>query len=240
MVFTDEDHMYVHEGHVYTSVTTLVKQFVKKKDWEVIAEKYAAKNGETAEYWLKKWDDHKRHKAEKGSRYHKIREDTTEGIDCPVIDGKKHAIDLKGLDGVYKELIIFDPLYRVAGQIDYLKVTNGLCHIVDYKTSKDISNEAPVVGFNRTTRKPIKPHFLTPISALEETTYNTYALQLSVYAFMLERRGYKIGNLKIEHVLFNTDDLDDLVPKEIVPYDMPYLKTHAKSILTWNKDSLNL
>ena len=236
MTFEDSTHTYVHNGEQYTSVTTLVKLFTKQTNWDEVAEKYAQKNGHTAQHWRDVWKANSLRATTKGTRYHKIREDSTEGVDCPVIDGLKHAINLDELtDNTYKELIIYDPLFKVAGQIDLLRIKNGTCYITDYKTSKEISNEPKYVHFDRTTKRKVVPHFLSPISVLVETTFNMYALQLSVYAYMLERRGYKIGTLKIEHIIFNSEDPDDLEPKEIKDIYMPYYKEHAAAILKYDR-----
>lgn len=55
LVFIDEGHKYYLNGVEIPSVTNVVKQFEHEEDWDLIAERYALKHGETAEYWQDKW-----------------------------------------------------------------------------------------------------------------------------------------------------------------------------------------
>ena len=55
LTFQEDGHIYTLNGNVIPSVTTIAHQFRQEFDEDKVAENYAAKNGETPEYWKKKW-----------------------------------------------------------------------------------------------------------------------------------------------------------------------------------------
>lgn len=55
LMFKEDTHQYFLDGTEYSSVSATIHRFEKEEDWDLIAENYAAKNGYTKEYWLRKW-----------------------------------------------------------------------------------------------------------------------------------------------------------------------------------------
>lgn len=55
-------------------VSNFVDQFSEPVDWQLVAVKYAAKNGESAEYWQNKWDENKQRAAQQGTLVHEYAE----------------------------------------------------------------------------------------------------------------------------------------------------------------------
>lgn len=55
LVFVEEGHKYFLEGKEMPSVSSITHKFSAPFEEQLQAERYAAKHGETAEYWLDKW-----------------------------------------------------------------------------------------------------------------------------------------------------------------------------------------
>ena len=53
--FIEDGHKYFLNGVQLPSVSEVTHKFKVEEDFDLIAEKYALKNGETKEYWLDKW-----------------------------------------------------------------------------------------------------------------------------------------------------------------------------------------
>ena len=53
--FIEEGHKYILNGTQLPSVSEVTHKFQKQEDFNLVAERYAEKNGETAQYWLDKW-----------------------------------------------------------------------------------------------------------------------------------------------------------------------------------------
>lgn len=242
MEFYEKDHIYRHNGEIYKSVTSLVSDYKPDKDWEKIAENYAKKNGGTAQSWQDVWNQNRIRSADRGTLYHKTREDEaiSEGyISCRTEDGVKYAIDLDTLDGKYTELIIFDPYFKVAGTSDRVIVENKEVSIRDFKTTPEVSYKPKI--FAKAGSRGVVPKYKVPLSSLEETDINAYMLQLSCYAYMLERRGYKVGKLTIEQVIFEDPKgpVEDQIVKDIIEHEIKYSKIIAHSALEYYRLSLN-
>ena len=73
-----------------------------------------------------------------------------------------------------------------------------------------------------------------PIQHLGDCNGMHYMLQLSIYAYMLEKAGYKLRpqGLTIHHILFSQDKAF-----EVVEYPINYLKREVVSLLTHYKAS---
>ena len=85
--------------------------------------------------------------------------------------------------------MIYNHKFRIAGQADWVYRVGDTIHIKDYKTSKNVDKKA----FQ-------DQGFLHPLSHIPNANYYKFSLQMSIYAYMLELVGYKIGKLSIEHV----------------------------------------
>ena len=91
-----------------------------------------------------------------------------------------------------------------------------------------------------------------PVSHLDDCNLMHYSLQLSMYMFIILKHNPKLraGTLTINHVLFEELDKDkfgnpitaldsngDPIVKDVVPYDLPYLKSEAISLIHWLEDN---
>lgn len=149
-------------------------------------------------YYLDLWKEAGEEARERGTAFHNKAEAATKGA--------KHVLeDLREVDvhigkdiivapdfktsGIYPELLLYNHKYRLAGTADWVLKDGNTIHIKDYKTSKEITMDA----FQEST-------LLSPLNHLPNANYYTYSLQLSIYAWMLECKGYKVGKLCIEHV----------------------------------------
>ena len=119
------------------------------------------------------------------------------------------------LEHLADEYVIGSEEYNLASAIDHLfinKLTGGLV-LVDYKTNSDIRK-------NEKYAKKMK----VPLTHLKDTTLNHYAIQLSIYKYLVE----KYTNLKIEDffIVYMSENIENY---EII--EVPYLKEEVIKIL---------
>jgi hypothetical protein len=258
VTFKESDHSYRNaDGDLYTSVTTLLKKLVEPFDELAVAEKCSTKKP-TEKYpnkWygvpvptiLDAWKNERERAAELGTWYHSYREHllyTLPNVITPNIDestGIKKALGQRLLDNtIYPEFLCYLPSKKVAGQIDYLKVKDSVVYINDYKTSKVIKRK----GF--TNWEGITKMMYAPVSHLDDCEYSKYALQLSLYMYIVLRHNPKLkpGTMTIEHVLFEEEAQDqwgypiykknefgEPIVKEINYIEVPFLKDEVVAIL---------
>lgn len=245
--FIENTHQYFAEesgrSKELISVSKFAKQFEAYKDWYAIAEKYAKKNGETAEYWQKTWKDKALKSSTVGTIFHNIREQELvadenteyEGVRCAremctFSDGVKWGIPITNLKAntFYPELIIYDLDFGICGQSDKVIVTDTHIHIGDYKTDKVLDFK----GYSNQWKKAEK--LLAPLDHLDNCNGVMYSLKMSLYMYMLWKQNKHLlpGKLFIEHITLKRDEegipvLDEnnrpiVLKEEIV--EVPYLK----------------
>jgi hypothetical protein len=161
-------------------------------------------------------------------------------------DGIKLSPNQKLTDGVYPEHMVYLKSAGLCGQSDLVEVINGEVHITDYKTNKEIKTE----GY--TNWEGITTKMNSPVSHLDDCNVNHYALQLSLYLYIILKHNPKLkpGILTIHHIVFEEvgkdkfgnpitalDTNGDPIVKDIVQYDLPYLKTEVISLLHWLEDN---
>ena len=266
--FTAEAHKYTsikkEDEKNWISVTSFIGNFKKPFDADTIAVK-SAKNkkskwyGMTPEDIKVAWKNEANRATSLGSWYHNCREkdicelETMErqGITVPVIkpieiEGIKYSPDQKLSEGVYPEHLVYLKSAGLCGQSDLVEVINGHVHITDYKTNKEIKTE----GY--TDWQGVTQRMLPPISHLDDCNLNHYALQLSMYMYMILKHNPRLkpGIQMIHHIQFDTVGVDkfgnpitaldnngDPVVRDIVQYELPYLKPEVISLLHWLEDN---
>jgi len=145
---------------------------------------------------------------------------------------KKDYSDLNLEYGVYPEYLIYrdspDGELHLAGQVDLIVKSGNDIIICDYKTNKKIDLKG---FFNSTKRTSEKMKY--PLNNLEECNFSHYSLQLSTYAWMLQKINpeFNIKGLKIIHI--------DHTGKETI-YDVPYLKDEVIKMLNHYKRQLKI
>lgn len=143
---------------------------------------------------------------------------------------------------IYAEIGVYDDGYGVSGLVDILCINHKTLEfiILDWKTNKaPIRFDAghyekfPNGLLNLDKWKVGKDKMRHPISHLDDSTGNHYALQLSVYAYLVSTFGYIFKDIilchirPIENAFVSRENWNEVV--EI--YKIPYLEKEVKSML---------
>ncbi len=263
--FTAHDHKYTSEDKKdWLSVTSLISQFKQPFEADSIAKRCSTNKkskwyGLTPEEIKEAWKAEAKRATDLGTWYHNQREtDICEienmerhGFTVPVFkpiekEGVKFSPEQKLKDGVYPEHMVYLRSAGICGQSDLVEVVNGEVHITDYKTNKEIKTES-YVNWEGVSQK-----MLHPVSHLDDCHLNHYALQLSLYMYIILKHNPKLrpGTLTIHHILFDEAGRDrfnnpisardtngDPIVLDIVQYDLPYLKQEAINVIHWLEDN---
>jgi hypothetical protein len=263
--FTAHDHKYRSEDDTdWLSVTSFISNFKQPFDADKIAEKTSKSKkskwyGMTPEEIKIAWKAEANRATTLGTWYHNCREGDIcsfqdmerHGQTIPVFkpiekDGIKYSPNQKLVDGIYPEHMVYLKSAGICGQSDLVEVINGEVHITDYKTNKEIKTE----GF--TNWEGITQKMNPPVSHLDDCHLMHYALQLSMYLYIILKHNPKLnpGTLTIHHVLFQESGRDkfdnpitaldtngDPIVLDVIPYDLPYLKQEAINMLHWLEDN---
>lgn len=267
--FTAQNHKYESVNDPdkkWISATTLIHKFQEPFDAKAIAEKVSQKKrskwyGLKPEEIIAIWDKENKRATDLGSWYHDQREKELnacetlrrEGIDLPIIqpieqDGKKFSPDQKLIPGIYPEHFVYLKSAGLCGQADRVEVVGDKVNIYDYKTNKEIKTQ----GF--TNWEGVTQKMLPPVSHLDDCNLMHYALQLSLYMYIICKHNHNLkpGKLEIHHIIFEVEDTDeygypiiatdpagDPLVQEVVPYELPYLKSEINALIKYvktNKD----
>jgi len=266
--FKAEDHSYTSVDNdnpiSWISVTTLISQFKEYFDAEAVALKCSKQKsskwfGLTPESIRAIWKSESDRASGLGTFYHNQRETDLcslasierEGIPLPVYtpvetDGIKYAPDQKITDGIYPEHMVYLKSAGICGQSDLVEIVNGHVDIIDYKTNKEIKTES-YKNWEGVSKK-----MLFPIAHLDDCSFVHYALQLSIYMYIILKHNPKLqaGKMYLHHITFENDDIDkwgypitkydqdnNPIVKEVIPIEVPYLKDEVISIVNWLHDN---
>lgn len=243
----------------WQSVTSVVSNYKKHFDADAIAIK-SSKNKKSKWYGLtpeeikEAWKEESKRAVNLGTWYHNQRESdilecsflNLHGCDLPVIkpiiqeDGVKIAPSQKLEPGIYPEHFVYLKSAGICGQSDRVEVANGLIYVNDYKTNKEIKIE-PYTSWDG-----IKEMMLGPVAHIPDCNYWHYALQLSFYMYIMLKHNPRLqpGTLTIDHIIFEeagknkygnpihiTDALGNPIIKDIVKYELPFLKKEVIAII---------
>lgn len=240
--FFESDHHYEYKGErVGISVTTLIDQYSHEFKKQEMAERVASKRGVPVADILNDWDYRAKFATTKGTTCHEYAqakwvERYWERID---FDGsyeyfeavekiKKQADNFKKdyrdrFEHLADEFIIGSSEYDIASAVDHLFINKftGELIMVDYKTNSDIYKN------DKYARK-----MKVPLNKLKDNTINHYALQLSIYKFLIE----KYTNIKISEffIVWFSEKNDNYTIIEV-----PYLENEVIKILE-NRRSKNM
>lgn len=234
IIYEEETHTYRDKNKsVYISATDLVKEHKQPYDAQAAAVNYAKKNGQTPEHWLAVWEEKRIKSTHRGNKFHQEKEEQIKGrgvvkMNNQIVYAKNEHLcyesnpDLRVLeDGLYSELLVWDVGFKIAGQIDvcliYTKDGVRFVDIDDHKTNERIDTVS--YQFKGSGNYKMMLH---PINHLMDCHFTHHALQISIYAFIMERQGYTIGKLTFTHY---TEEEPPVV------YLIPYLKQEVLSIL---------
>lgn len=228
-IFEEKGHTYTIQktGQVLTSGTTFIKQFHEAFDGPKVANEIAEKRGTTPEALLKEWDK----KANEGSMVHGYAEWMFDPMADPglppyVIEANRvglltaqllQACDKlrdKYFEPIGAEKIIFSARLGLAGMIDLLMLNLARQVIIlDWKTNEEL-----------TVNNPFQNCF-PPIDHLEDANLNHYALQLSLYQYIMMVEGYFPEGTEFKRIIVHlTEDNHYL-------YSVKYLEDEIESLL---------
>jgi hypothetical protein len=262
IIFKASDHSYrsiEDTGIEWISVTTLVSHFKKPFDAKAVAQKVSKNKkskwaGIDPQIIQDIWNNESTRSTTLGSWYHNQREDDLcalasmerEGITVPVFkpsevkEGVKEAPVQKLEPGVYPEHMVYLRSAGICGQSDLVEVINGKVNIIDYKTNKEIKKESYV------NWEGLSEKMAHPVNNLDDCNFYHYALQLSIYMYIILKHNPKLkpGSIYIHHITFEIDKEDqwgypiakldnngDPIVKEVIPMAIPYLIEEVHAII---------
>ena len=220
--FREADHVYIVDSTPLDSVTTFVKNCFPEFDVELHAKRKAEDLGITKDAVLEMWEKKGRESREQGTTMHEKIESyylgkpvsTDETFELFKIFANK--ITLKP----YRtEWAVYDWDQKIAGTIDFVDYQNGEYIIYDWKRSDKLiaKNGLPI----KNSQYGVKA--LPPIETLDDSPYYHYALQLSLYKYILEKN-YGITVSKLRLGIFH--------PSYNKPYvlEIPYLQNEINAL----------
>lgn len=224
--FDPISHSYInpYTEEQYISTTQLISKFKKPFDVEKISKRIAEKEGvsqdEIKERWKKINSDSKTY----GSKIHGVLEDfNSAGIIAEGYEDLINSYKSLGIIGNEDKLLVeeklYNHLYKLAGTADVIRLEDkGGFSVFDLKTNKKFNLFNQYAEF-----------LLHPLSHLTACEYTTYALQLSLYAFMYQSMtGRNVNQLGV--IYYNKED------NSFFYYPAPYLKIDVITLLNFYKE----
>jgi len=228
-----ESHIYTDkDGGQYLSVSKFLELFSKKFDRMGISKMSAIKKGISQEEILADWDKKRDDSIDHGNRVHHALERYEQSMVILPEDEDLRPMILSVTKQYahyyrcYQEVCLYDSEHMIAGTSD--KVLQCTSHpksvfdLSDYKT-----NLSKGIQF----KNDYGQYMLGPLSHLQDCNYNKYALQLSIYSYLLQKKtGCKIGQLSIHYIpahngLYN------------IKYPVPYMKMEVEAMLKWKQEN---
>ncbi len=191
--FNEKYHSYtnIFTGQRYVSATTLIHKFTKPFDTEKHAKRVAEREGTTPEEIKELWKEENKKACDYGNHVHQVMEDWLNGEDVDIKDMVSYVEPFEKLvDDFDKSLItpekrLWNHEHKVAGTTDVYQDHKRFFNLYDFKTNKRFN-------FNNAFGE----YMLGDFSHLSNCQYNTYSLQLSMYAYMEQcLTGKHVGEL---------------------------------------------
>jgi hypothetical protein len=228
--FDEPSHIYYYKNRTMTSVTTAVSNCFPRFDRSgAICQNLSEVRGISVKQLKAEW----RNKAKLGTHVHEAGECLVSGVVPPTLPESMPVEDvdfvtncfislqefyynLKDTKVLFPEFIVYNGQYSVAGTVDLLVFNEltGKIDIYDWKTNSSITS-AQVnygkYGFGRLAKLP-------------DTNFYHYALQLSIYKYILEKSGFDVGELYLVH----------LTETGATQIKVPYLSDEALVVLEDN------
>lgn len=221
--FDPDTHTYTNTdtGEEYISVTTVLGKYKPKFDENFHAERMSKRDGIPKETILETWEKIRTKATDKGTLIHNLLEDY-------IKTGKRHEKlpwlfdeydrlikeNTNWVKSTKSEIIVYDHTAKVAGMSDVV-IDSGkdYFYIVDFKTNKAFSFE-----------NKYNEYFFKPIDHLSTCEFNSYAMQLSMYAYMYSQiSGRKLKGMFVLYLRTDKKSFD------VIP--MNYLKAEVIDLL---------
>jgi hypothetical protein len=219
--FEDSIHTYFERktGQTLISVSQLISKYVEPFDPNGhILRACSKKEGITPEELKSRWDKKRDLSCVRGKSWHEQIEHflltgkILEASDKDIVEKVKNKIKFEGQ--VYPEVLVYNLDYMVAGMADiveYFPFTNELI-VKDWKSNATL--EKPTYG----------KKLLYPLNHLDQSKKIIYALQLSLYSYLLKLKGFEVrADLQIFWI---NDKIRDI---EIIK--IPYLENEIITLL---------
>ncbi len=226
--FRKADHVYIVDGTPLDSVTTFVKNCFPEFNSEFHAKRKAETLGITKEEVLKMWDKKGRESREQGTAMHEKIESYYLGKSVSAdttFELFKIFANKITLKPYRTEWAVYDWEQKIAGTIDFVDYQNGEYIIYDWKRSDKLiaKNGLPIKNSQYGEKA------LPPIENLDDSPYYHYALQLSLYKYILEKN-YGITVSKLRLGIFH--------PSYNKPYvlEMPYLRNEIDTLFGYRSE----
>lgn len=241
ITFREEPHTYTDNyGVRYLSGTSVSKPYFPEFDAKSVSEKCAKGNnpkyaGRTPEEIREEWKAEGLRGSTEGDNTHMYAEGVMSfwpATQLPLpISGRCRALFIsvdKAADYLFTrydvigaEIIIFSPGLGIAGMIDLLMIDpdTGMILILDWKQNKEIR-------VSNTFQSGIGP-----LAHLQDTHKNKYALQLSIYQYILIREHYFPNATGYKRALIHlTPSGFTLIPLDYYGYEVKELLKHENRI----------
>jgi len=195
IVFNEEEHTYIdtETGKKLISATTLIGKFKPQFDKIGNATRVAKREGVTVDFILEEWEAEKNRACDYGTHVHKVMEDFLgEGIEESEYEQlytsyKKWEHIFKKFPTLTCEMRLNNVDLNIAGTADLVYENKNYFYIGDFKTNKAFRFYSEYNEF-----------FKKPVDHLGVCEFNTYSLQLSLYAYLYElSSGKKCSGLVI-------------------------------------------
>lgn len=193
---------------------------------------------------LDQWEEKNRQSCERGTKIHAELENSfyKSGKNVSLqkfgiggkFECKKDYSDLDLEYGVYPEYLIYresdDGILKLAGQIDLIVKQGNDIILCDWKSNEKIDMKG---GFNIATKSTEK--MLYPLNNLENSNFYHYSLQLSTYAWMLEKLNplFNIKDLILVH--FDHNQNQTIYHCDYLKHDVEKMLYHYKKELILNE-----
>ncbi len=233
-------HRYFHKttGAEYVSVSKFLSLF--KKPFDKSSAYRCAGKGEyidmTAEEVLKYWEVYGKERADEGTRIHNSLErfsNTTEILESDM-DLKPAILNIaskyKDYYRQYNEVVLHDDDAKTAGTSDKVFLVNSdkdsPIDVGDFKSNLKGVHQVDVDK----NGKPLHKYMLHCLSHLIDSKYSLYCLQLSDYAYKIEKQtGRKIRKLFIHYINPDNPLINYQIP-------VPYMRYEIIAMNEWYKN----
>ena len=191
MTFDEKEHRYVKDGIEYLSVSRFLEKFKPPFNKELISGMVAKKQGKEPDDILSMWNLNSEISTNYGTSIHKgielfVKHKTISKLPHIRESTEKFIEKFKGKK-LRSEIVAFDDEHRIAGTIDLLELLgNKRVRIIDIKTNYEMDKEK-------------RGNFLAPIDTIPNTKINGYRLQTSMYKYLVEKHGFIVEGLQLEH-----------------------------------------
>jgi hypothetical protein len=220
------EHTYKVNGVTYISASTLVSKFFPEFDPIKAAENLNPNHplyGLPTDNIIQIWKERGELAANKGTYMHLQIEKYYLGVDYEETEEFAHFRSFLQdhiLEPYRTEWRIYDDEFNIAGTIDLITKKNGEFCIYDWKRSEKILdyNNEPKIKDNWGNKG------IGVINHIDDTSYNQYCLQQSLYKYILENN-YGI-NIKDMFLVVLHPDYDDYHKLEV-----PYMENEIISML---------